>query len=33
MQGRMQGGPVVAGESACLELQVKNCSIGEKKGG
>jgi hypothetical protein len=27
MQGRMMGGPVVvAGESACLELQVKNHS-------
>ena len=26
MQGRIIGGPVVAGESACLELQVKNHS-------
>ena len=26
VQGRMMGGPVVAGESACLELQVKNHS-------
>lgn len=26
MQGRMIGGPVVAGGSACLELQVKNHS-------
>ena len=26
MQGRMIGGPIVAGRSACLELQVKNHS-------